>query len=93
MMAKHAVRPIPHTFVSVHPKADKFHNYTFDSKHNNHRANHNITVIKIGDCDITPSPTGRNIGEVTVVYFDVNFPTFNTVDDTLHVTVIILTNS
>ena len=64
MMAKHAVRPIPHTFVSVHPKADKFHNYTFDSKHNNHRANHNITVIKIGDCDITPSPTGRNIGVI-----------------------------
>ena len=27
----------------------------------NNRANHNITVIKIGDCDITPSPTGRNI--------------------------------
>ena len=23
----------------------------------NNRANHNITVIKIGDCDITPSPT------------------------------------
>ena len=28
----------------------------------NNRANHNITVIKIGDCDITPSPTGRNTG-------------------------------
>ena len=27
----------------------------------NNRANHNITVIKIDDCDITPSPTGRNI--------------------------------
>ena len=32
----------------------------------NNRANHNITEIKIGDCDITPSPTGRNI----VVIFD-----------------------
>ena len=30
----------------------------------NNRANHNITVIKIGDCDITPSPTGRNIGVI-----------------------------
>ena len=28
----------------------------------NNRANHNITVIKIGDCDITPSPTSKNIG-------------------------------
>ena len=28
------------------------------------RANHNITVIKIGDCGITPSPTGRNIGVI-----------------------------
>ena len=27
----------------------------------NNRANHNIIVIKIGVCDITPSPTGRNI--------------------------------
>ena len=27
----------------------------------NNRANHNITVIKIGDCEIMPSPTGRNI--------------------------------
>ena len=34
----------------------------------NNRANHKITVIKIGDCDITPSPTGRNIG----VIFDTN---------------------
>ena len=33
------------------------------SSHNN-RANHNITVIKIGDCDITPSPTSRNIGVI-----------------------------
>ena len=32
------------------------------SSHNN-RANH-ITVIKIGDCDITPSPTGRNTGVI-----------------------------
>ena len=30
----------------------------------NNRANHNITVIKIGDCDITASPTGRNIGVI-----------------------------
>ena len=30
----------------------------------NNRANHNITVVKIGDCDITPSPTGRNIGVI-----------------------------
>ena len=30
----------------------------------NNQANHNITVIKIGDCDITPSPTARNIGAV-----------------------------
>ena len=30
----------------------------------NNRANHNITVIKIGDCDKTPSPTGRNIGVI-----------------------------
>ena len=29
----------------------------------NNRANH-ITVIKIGDCDLTPSPTGRNIGVI-----------------------------
>ena len=33
------------------------------SSHNN-RPNHNVTVIKIGDCDITPSPTGRNIGVI-----------------------------
>ena len=25
---------------------------------------HNITVIKIGDCDIIPSPSARNIGVV-----------------------------
>ena len=25
---------------------------------------HNITAIKIGDCDIIPSPSGRNIGVV-----------------------------
>lgn len=30
----------------------------------NNQAKHNITVIKIGDCDITPSPTARNIGVV-----------------------------
>ena len=30
----------------------------------NNRANHNITVIKIVDCDITPSPIGRNIGVI-----------------------------
>ena len=30
----------------------------------NNRANHNITVIKTGDYDITPSPTGRNIGVI-----------------------------
>ena len=29
----------------------------------NNQANH-ITVIKMGDCDITPSPTGRNIGAI-----------------------------
>ena len=28
----------------------------------NNQAKHNITVIKIGDYDITPSPTARNIG-------------------------------
>ena len=28
------------------------------------RVNHNITVIKIDDCDTTPSPTGRNIGVI-----------------------------
>ena len=30
----------------------------------NNQAKHHITVIKIGDCDITPSPTARNIGAV-----------------------------
>ena len=30
----------------------------------NNQAKHNITVIKIGDCDITPSPTARHIGAV-----------------------------
>ncbi len=30
----------------------------------NNQAKHNITVIKIGDCDITPSPIARNIGVV-----------------------------
>ena len=30
----------------------------------NNQAAHNITVIKIGDCDITPNPTARNIGAV-----------------------------
>ena len=30
----------------------------------NNRANHNITVIKIGVCDVTPRPTGRNIGVI-----------------------------
>ena len=30
----------------------------------NNRVNHNITVIKIGDCDITPSTSGRNIGVI-----------------------------
>ena len=30
----------------------------------NNRANHNITVIKIGHCDIAPSPTGRYIGVI-----------------------------
>ncbi|KAI0237102.1 hypothetical protein LSAT2_012421 [Lamellibrachia satsuma] len=30
----------------------------------NSQAKHHITVIKIGDCDITPSPTARNIGAV-----------------------------
>ncbi|KAI0227675.1 hypothetical protein LSAT2_021832 [Lamellibrachia satsuma] len=28
------------------------------------QAKHNTTVIKIGDCDITPCPTARNIGAV-----------------------------
>ena len=28
------------------------------------QAKHNITVIKISECDITPSPTARNIGAV-----------------------------
>ena len=30
----------------------------------NNQVKHHITVIKIGDCDITPSPTARNIGAV-----------------------------
>ena len=30
----------------------------------NHKSKHNITVIKIGDCDIAPSPSARNIGVV-----------------------------
>ena len=30
----------------------------------NNQAKYNITVIKIGDCGITPSPTARNIGAV-----------------------------
>ena len=30
----------------------------------NNQAKHNITAIKIGDCDITPSPSARNIGVV-----------------------------
>ena len=30
----------------------------------NNQAKHNITVIKISDCDITSSPTARNIGAV-----------------------------
>ena len=30
----------------------------------NNRTNHNITMIKIGDCDIMPNPTGRNIGVI-----------------------------
>ena len=30
----------------------------------NNQATHNITVIKISDCDMTPSPTARNIGAV-----------------------------
>ena len=30
----------------------------------NNRANHNITEIKIGVCDVTPRPTGRNIGVI-----------------------------
>ena len=30
----------------------------------NNRVNHNIVVIKIADCDITPSPTGRDIGVI-----------------------------
>jgi hypothetical protein len=29
-----------------------------------HQSKHNITVIKIGDCDITPSPYARNIGVI-----------------------------
>ena len=28
----------------------------------NNQTKHNITAIKIGDCDITPSPSARNIG-------------------------------
>ena len=27
-------------------------------------SNHGITVIKLGDCDVTPSPSARNIGVV-----------------------------
>ena len=30
----------------------------------NNQTKHNITAIKIGDCDITPSPSARNIGVV-----------------------------
>ena len=30
----------------------------------NNQVKHNITVMKIGDCDITPSPTARNIDAV-----------------------------
>ena len=30
----------------------------------NNQAKHHITMIKIGDCDITPSPTARNIDAV-----------------------------
>ena len=30
----------------------------------NNQGKHHIAVIKIGDCDITPSPTARNIGAV-----------------------------
>ena len=30
----------------------------------NDQTKHNITAIKIGDCDITPSPSAQNIGVV-----------------------------
>ncbi|KAI0233890.1 hypothetical protein LSAT2_015879 [Lamellibrachia satsuma] len=38
--------------------------YLTGRRSQNNQAKHHITVIKIGDCDITPSPTVRNIGAV-----------------------------
>ena len=50
----------------------------------NNRANHNFTVIKIGDCDITLSPTGRNIG----VIFDTEMSMVSHVKHAVHHTTI-----
>ena len=57
---KHIYTGIVHNFLKVNE--DKTVALVHASRNN--QAKHNITAIKIGDCDITPSPTARNIGVV-----------------------------